>query len=149
MSVPVIGIVTQGIALSDTSSFLETRSGEAFFKEQVKIFKLSGSDIAWIPTGVIAIPLVLDETSISEDTKEQSKDKDTDKDKAAKAKVEPVFLWSWSPLVPGWVSEIDEQAWLAISAWNKAHIDKNVAQRIWKERSEVFQQFATMVKRST
>jgi hypothetical protein len=134
---PTASVIQKGISLKDLQAFLDTDSGQTWFKDEGTFVKLpTGPDSAlWIPYGHVVVPLaVVDVPSDDKQKKEQAN----------------IFghLWCWTPFAKSFAAEVDSQSWTAIVAWNKEHIEKNKSQAIWADRMSLLSQFLPTVTRA-
>ena len=156
--IPVGGVVKQGISLKDVQSFFETPVGLKYVSEQCQLVRLPPGCLAWIPYGMVAVPVVV-EHEAAED-KDDQKEKADKKEELVKTPTTPkkkkpgaseelplAFFWVWSPLVKEWACRVDEQAWAALLTENKEAFTKNQARISWSTREKYFSKFVAEVKK--
>lgn len=157
---PVDGALARGIPLCDLSAFLDTKTGQGYMDEHLRLVSVPAGRTIWVPYGNIVLPLAVDpsdeakkttdaatdqETSKSDST---SKDVGTDASKETQVAVtKPVadaadlatFL-VFTPLLVQRASSLGA-SWTAIASFNMDHLDRNKARSTWTSRADVIAKF--------
>ena len=118
----VAELIKTGVTLPDVRAYLETPAGSEWYARTHVMLTLKPGDVAWIPYGVGAIPMLLPDAS---------------------ALADESFGYAWH--MPVYVLElakkVDDRAWAAITMFNEEQMRKNATSGLWKDRHSAFKEF--------
>ena len=118
----VAELIKTGVTLPDVRAYLETPAGSEWYARTHVMLTLKPGDVAWIPYGVGAIPMLLPDAS---------------------ALADESFGYAWH--MPVYALElakkVDGRAWAAIAMFNEEQLRKNATSGLWKDRHNAFKEF--------
>ena len=119
----VDGLLKHNIKLRDASTFFETATAAKFKDENISVTLLAVDETMWIPFGTIAMPLFCPEDE----------------------ELEVCTAWVLSYWSDTLAKQVPDPSWKAILTFNREHFVRNEASRLWKVRSQTFEDFAKRV----
>ena len=112
--------------LADLPAYMETPAGESYLKQFSELFHLKPGDKAFIPFGVMVLPLFSPPEKIS---------------------LEPwAYVWHMPMYVEEWAKEVAPEVMYAIAEFNRSHFAANSSRRMWQSRSEILERFLSDIR---
>jgi hypothetical protein len=119
ITLPIEPLLTQGIALPDLASFLETQRGEAFSKAHVRVYAVDVGDVLFVPNGFLTIPLFSN----------------------ADVKQSWGHLWTFPVFQKEWANSMSSECKRSLASFHRSHFNDSAGRRMWKDRATLFEEY--------
>lgn len=138
LTIPADKVLQKGIALSDIAAFMDTQSGSELFHSFGSLSLMKPGTAAWVPFGVLALPLAIETAPVTGTTSKDKKElKKSSSDTA-------IFVFA-SSFDHELAADCDAGVQNAIATMHHEHLMKVSSKFAWSARAAISPDFLAKV----